>query len=311
MGKVTYPDDLRNKTEQGVVQGMPNFSIIGCGAVGKTLGRLFNDGRFFTLRDVMTRSIASARLASDFIGAGRPVESFCDLQPADVFLIAVSDDAIASCARDLSHAGLVRPGTVVCHLSGALSSSVLQPVGELGALVASVHPVKSFADPRVSVSDFAGTWCGIEGDPQAVELLSAGFSAIGGRIFPLDPRFKTVYHAGSVLVCNYLTALMEAGIMAYEKGGVPRETALQVMEPLVRGTVDNIFRFGTTQALTGPIARGDAAVVSAQLAALEGWDEQLAQIYRALGGVALDLSRRRGQAGAERLAAVESVLATK
>jgi len=290
---------------------MTSFSIIGCGSVGKTIGRLFHDARLFELRDVLTRSPASAQRAADFLGAGRPVACCQEMAPADLYLIAASDDAIADCARELAGCGLIRPGTIVCHMSGALSSLVLQPASELGALVASVHPVKSFADPGLAVRDFAGTWCGIEGDAPAVALLGEAFGAIGGKMFSLDPRFKTIYHAGSVLVCNYLTALMEAGVRAYEKGGLTRETALQVMEPLVRGTVDNIFRSGTVQALTGPIARGDAAVVSAQLDALDHWDSELALIYRSLGGVALDLSRRRAQAGEADLASVEWVLAAK
>ncbi len=290
---------------------MKSLSIIGCGAVGKTVGRLFQENGIFELRDVLARSLESARLAAGFIGGGEAVGSWPELQPADVYLIASSDDAIALCASELAATGLVNSKTVVCHMSGALQSSVLQPVRDLGAQAASLHPVKSFADPRVSVSDFAGTWCGIEGDPGAVELLGEAFAAIGARMFDLDPGSKTIYHAGSVLVCNYLTALMEAGLRAYEKGGVPRDIAMQVMEPLVRGTVDNVFRFGTVQALTGPIARGDAAVVSRQLDALEGWDGELAQIYRALAGVALELSEKRGQASDGNLAAVARLLSAK
>lgn len=287
---------------------MKTFSIIGCGAVGKTVGRLFYEAGILEPRDILTRSLESARQAAEFIGAGRGTASWQELREADLYLVAASDDAIATCAKALAQSGAVRPGVVVCHLSGALSSAVLEPVARLGALVASVHPVKSFAQPGVCVTDFAGTWCGIEGDPAAVDFLSGAFRAIGGEIFTLDPRFKTVYHAGSVMVCNYLTALIEAGARAYQKGGVPREQAFQVMEPLVRATVENVFRSGTAQALTGPIARGDAAVVSAQLEALEAWDGEMARLYRDLAVVALEISRRRGQASDSGLAALAKLL---
>lgn len=290
---------------------MKTFSIIGCGAVGKTLGRLFHASGALELRDVLNRSVAGARAAADFIGAGRAVADFRELRRADLYLIAASDDAIAACVRALCQAGKVDRQTTVCHLSGALGSAVLGPAAALGAQVASVHPVKSFVDPALSAGDFAGTWCGIEGDEPARQRLGELFSGIGGRVFSIDPRFKTIYHAGSVLVCNYLTALLEAGVRAYEKGGVPRETASQVMEPLVRGTVDNIFRLGTAQALTGPIARGDVAVVSRQLEALENWDPELALVYRSLGGVALELSRQRGQAGTDDLARIDDLLASR
>jgi len=288
---------------------MKSLNIIGCGAVGKTLGRLFHQAGIFEIRDILNRSREGGEQAAAFIGAGRAVSDYAQLRPADLYLVAASDAALAGCAEALAASGLVRPGTVAWQVSGALPSSVLAPVGERGGEIASVHPVKSFADPCVSATDFAGTWCGIEGDAPAVELLSGAFSAIGANLFPLDPGFKTVYHAGSVLVCNYLTSLMEAGVRAYEKGGLPRETALQVMEPLVRGTVDNIFRGGTVQALTGPIARGDAAVVAAQLSALDSWDGDIALIYRALGRVAVELSRQRGGASDGDLAAIGALFA--
>lgn len=290
---------------------MKTLNIIGCGAVGRVFGRLFHEAELFELRDILNRSMESGQKAAAFIGAGRAVSGLGEMRSADLYLIAASDDAIAGCALELAASGLVRPGTIACHLSGALQSEVLAPIREKGGLVASLHPVKSFADPNASVADFSGTWCGIEGDAPAVALLSDAIAAIGGSLFPVDPHFKTVYHAGSVLVCNYLTALMEVGARAYQKGGLPRETALQVMEPLVRGTLDNIFRVGTVQALTGPIARGDAAVVSAQLDALEGWDREVALIYRTLGRVALELSRLRGVAPESGLAAVEELLAGK
>lgn len=287
---------------------MKTLSIIGCGAVGKTLGRLFHKRQVFEIRDILNRSPGSAQAAAAFVGAGRPVSSYDELRRADFYLVAAADDGIAGCAEALAKTGGVGPDTVVCHLSGALPSSVLAPVAELGAAVASVHPVKSFADPLASAESFAGTWCGMEGDAAAVALLSPAFTAIGGEIFSVDARFKTLYHAGSVLVCNYLTALIETGVRSYRKGGLSRQTALSVMEPLVRGTVENIFRVGTVQALTGPIARGDVTVVSKQLDALDDWDGEIALVYRALGRIAVELSKERGGASADDLALLREML---
>lgn len=277
---------------------MQVLSIIGCGTVGMVIGRVFREAGLFEIGDILNRSPESGGKAAAFIGGGRSVSGYDELRPADLFLVAAADDAIADCATRLAGSGVVLPGSVVWHLSGALPSTVLAPVKALGADVASVHPVLSFADAALSVSQFPGTWCGVEGDAPAVARLVEAIGAAGGRTFPVDARFKTIYHAGAVFACNYLTALMEVALRSYQKAGLPRETALQVIEPLVRGTVDNVFRVGTEHALTGPIARGDAAVVAGQLAALDEWDGELALIYRALGRVALDLARRRGGAGA-------------
>ena len=50
--------------------------------------------------------------------------------------------------------------------------------------------------------------------------------------------------------------------------GIDRARALSMVEPLVRETVDNVFRLGTARALTGPLARGDDGVVAHHLDAL-------------------------------------------
>ena len=118
----------------------------------------------------------------------------------------------------------------------------------------------------------------------------------GARVFEIEARNKALYHAGSVVVCNYLCALLEAGLRCYDGAGIRLETAYRLMEPLVRETVDNVFRVGTVRALTGPIARGDDAVVVRQLESLRGRDRQLASLYRELGRVALDLARSQGAA---------------
>jgi predicted short-subunit dehydrogenase-like oxidoreductase (DUF2520 family) len=55
-------------------------------------------------------------------------------------------------------------GSVVFHCSGALASDRLQAVRAAGGAVASVHPIRSFADPQAVAQAFAGTYCGMEGD---------------------------------------------------------------------------------------------------------------------------------------------------
>jgi predicted short-subunit dehydrogenase-like oxidoreductase (DUF2520 family) len=143
---------------------------------------------------------------------------------------------------------------------------------------------------------------------RALDVLRQAFEKIGGKTFAIDPRFKTLYHAAAVMVCNYLTALIEIGAQTYLKAGLDRETAMQVMEPIMRGTVENIFASGTVRALTGPIARGDHTTVSGQLAALSDWNPQLGEIYRHLGATALELSRLQGTASSDALTALAELL---
>lgn len=293
-----------NKIQQ---RNMKKLSIIGCGKVAKTIAKLWKDNGLFIIQDIFNSSMSSSQDAADFLQAGLAVENIGRFRDSDLFLIGASDNNIRECCQLLAKSKIVKPGNIVFHCSGAISSEILVPLRDQGAFIASVHPVKSFADVKTAVETFKGTFCGIEGDKAAIEVLTRAFTDIGGNVFNIDSRRKVFYHSATVIVCNYLVALMEVGIQAYIKSGLERDQAKAIMEPIVRGTVENIFKFDTVQALTGPIARGDSEVVEDQFKALASWDMYVAEIYRSLGSVAVNLSKGQGRASDESLEIISNI----
>ncbi len=285
------------------------FNLIGGGKLGKTLGYLWQHHGIAQLAGVLNRSLASSQAVVDFIHAGQAVINLQELPPAKVFLLGCGDDQLADCCKTLAKSGVLQAGNVVLHCSGALSSAILQPAKDVGAHIASIHPIKSFAAPAQAIHDFAGTFCGMEGDTAALVLLEPWFNAIGANTFHIDPQQKTLYHTASVIACNYLVALQEISLQTFAQAGVERELAMQILSPIVRGTAENVFRLGTANALTGPIARGDYRVVERQLSALQTWQPDFADIYRLLGKTAVELSQRQGHATADDLATLREVLA--
>jgi predicted short-subunit dehydrogenase-like oxidoreductase (DUF2520 family) len=268
-----------------------SLNLIGAGRVGRTLGALWSQHRTFEIHDVLSRTPESAQTAVSFMKAGRPVERLALMRPADVWLIATPDAQIAAYCDALADAQLLREHDVVFHCSGSLSASELTAAATRGAHVASVHPLKTFADPAEAVRAFTGTYCVAEGDRAALATLAPAFEAIGGRFAEIPQANKPLYHAAGVIVCNDLVALLESGLRCYEKAGLDRATALPMMESLVRETVENVFRMGTARALTGPISRGDFNVVAQHLQHLQAWSDDMAGIYRALGMIAVELAR--------------------
>lgn len=269
------------------------LNLVGAGHVGRALGRLFHARGVFSVQDVLTRAPASAHAAVDFIGAGRAVEGMADLRRAAVWMLAVADDQIAPVARALLQAGVVNQDATVFHCSGAKASNELAPLSNAGARVASVHPVRSFADPEAVAANFDGTFCGVEGDADALALLLPAFTAIGARTVALDPAAKTVYHAASVFASNYLVTVLDAALRAYQAAGIQPEVARELARPLAGETLANVLRLGPELALSGPIARGDAATVARQQAAVSAWDAPTGQLYEALASATWDLARRK------------------
>ena len=268
------------------------LSIIGAGHLGMTLGRLWHEHQVFEIADVVTRSAHSATQAAQFIGAGRPLADLNDIADADVFLIATADDQLAPVCDELARAGRFHAGQVVFHCSGALTSAVLGTAAAAGATVASVHPIRSFAQPSDVIGTFAGTWCGTEGEPQAQAVINPAFESIGGRLVSIRPEHKTLYHAAAVFASNYLVTLVDAALLAYEGAGVPRAQALQMVRPLTENTLQNILRVGPDAALSGPIARGDMQTVARQDQALTALRPELGELYRMLARHTAEMVRR-------------------
>lgn len=268
------------------------LSIIGCGKVGQTLGRLWHDHHVIEIQDILNRSTASGMNAVALIGTGRVANSYADLPPADIFLIAVPDDQIAACCEELVNANCLSKDSIVFHCSGALPSSILQAASVHGAAIASIHPIRSFAVPEKIINDFTGTYCGIEGHQRALDILTPIFTAIGAQLVPIKSEEKILYHAAAVFASNYLVTLLDTAVKTYGQAGIPQEVALKMMSSLVRETTENVLKIGPQQALTGPILRGDVATVLNQHRAVSKWNRRYGALYKQLGKLTSYLARR-------------------
>lgn len=195
---------------------------------------------------------------------------------AEIVLLAVPDAALADAARSIA------PGRLVGHLSGATSLDPLAPHERF-----SLHPLISIiaAEPGASgasgasdhpdaASPFAGAPAAVAGSSaRAIEAAEDLARALGLRAFRVAEEDRAAYHAAASIASNFLVALEWFAEELAGSAGVGREALV----PLVSATVRNWAAVGAERALTGPIARGDAATVERQRAAVaERLPERLA-----------------------------------
>ncbi|WP_299584462.1 Rossmann-like and DUF2520 domain-containing protein [uncultured Microbulbifer sp.] len=269
---------------------MKTLNIIGAGRLGKTLGRLWQQAGFFQIQSIHNRTIDSAHAAVEFIGAGQATSSIESMADANCWLISCSDGEIETAAEQLSSNFQQREGAIAFHCSGALSSKVLKALHP--ASIASAHPVHSFADPQRSLDSLGGSSVALEGDSLAVLTLTEAFASIGCGTLAISAEHKSLYHAGSVIACNYLTTLIDLSLQSFAAAGIDRDRALRLLEPIVLQTVKNTMALGPEASLTGPIARGDLETVATQAKSLTSADPHLAHHYRQLGLACVKLARR-------------------
>jgi predicted short-subunit dehydrogenase-like oxidoreductase (DUF2520 family) len=92
---------------------------------------------------------------------------------------------------------------------------------------------------------------------------------------------RSLYHVAAVFASNYAVAIMAAAEKAWTAAGLSARTARPALSPLLTAVAANIARMDLTDALTGPVARGDAETVERHLLALMA-DPALLDLYRRL-----------------------------
>jgi len=277
----------------------PTLAIIGAGKVGRVMAQQFFRHGVFTIQDILNRSIASSTAACHFIGSGNPIASITSMRRADIVMLAVSDDQIHPVSLALQRHDLLHPNCILFHCSGALCASELDwhstAINDHRGGVASLHPVRSFADPSDVAASFPGTLCSLEGEAPAVMRLRDALQAIGAEVVLLESAGKTLYHAAAVIANNYLVTLMDAALSTYHAAGISPEMARRMAEPLARAAIDNVFRLGPELALTGPIARGDLNTVTQHQQALNATNPAIAALYQALATATKLVAARTGR----------------
>ncbi len=268
-------------------------NLIGAGRVGQTFLRILKDVEYVKIGNVVSRQYDNAIRAVAFAGQGRAVERLEDMNPAQLWLIAVPDDQIGTVSKEMSQlVAAVQPEQpVAVHFSGFFPSSVMKPLQEKGWMVASCHPVLSFAEPETAAEQLAGTFCGLEGDAGAVALLGPLLTAIGCHPFSIHADGKALYHAAAVFSNNFTVVLQAIAMEAWQQSGVDPDTAKTLCSSLVAVASANVARLGAQQALTGPAARGDREVMSLQKEQIAAWHAEAGEIYGRLSEMAVRLKQ--------------------
>jgi predicted short-subunit dehydrogenase-like oxidoreductase (DUF2520 family) len=276
----------------------PRIAIIGAGRVGNALADGLRRGDHLVVGP---------------LARAYPTEQLADI---DMVLLCVPDreikQAAATLARCLhrqrrsSHPSNpddhVGTGLLVGHCSGATTLAMLEPFRERFSL----HPLIAFAaanrttlegatdataagqqspDGSTCVGFWRGASAALAGStPRALAGAQLLASLLGLRTFIIDDGDRTAYHAAASMASNFLITLEAAAERLAASAGCPRESLVQ----LVRQTVEN-WAYGGSDALTGPIVRGDTATVARQRDAVAERAPELLTLFDALSDATRDL----------------------
>jgi predicted short-subunit dehydrogenase-like oxidoreductase (DUF2520 family) len=243
------------------------FVLLGSGNVASNLG-LELIARGFQVTQVYSRDVTHAKrlaqkLKAKYTGDLRQLNT-----AADIYILAVKDDALELLAKNLRI-----PGKLVLHTSGSVSLQILHAISKRCGVF---YPLMTFTRHRKpSWSEIP--LCLETEDPKDALLLRKIAGCISRKVLMINSRQREHLHLAAVFANNFSNHLysISAGLLQKEK------LPFTLLAPLIRETAEKAILLGPAIAQTGPARRGDLKILKKHLKQLAS-DPSYKQVYAAL-----------------------------
>ncbi len=244
--------------------------VIGAGNLAGHLAPALEDAGL-VVSSVYSRRLRHAQRLADRL-YGTPAQNHLDFSSsqAQLFIIAVADDAIETVAQQLQ----LPPGVTLVHTSGS------QPLGALRRAATNrtgvFYPVQTFS--QAHPVDFRNVpFCLESDDPEVLLRLTKLARKLSQHVALVSSEERQTLHVAAVFANNFTNHLLRMAQTLAEAHHVD----FSLLHPLIEETVQKALE-GPAAAQTGPAARGDDTTIKRHLKQLRRFDPAYAKVYRLL-----------------------------
>lgn len=280
----------------------PRISLIGYGRLGQQLIHWLAAGGY-SLEGIFSRGTLPMN-PDIFQAKSTGIFPTSKAELGDLLILSVNDASISQIVTQLTSFDLT--GVCVVHTSGALASSVLDPLRDKGAHVGAFHPLQTFG-PIGKKNPFKGITISIEGDWKCIEILLDLSRNLGAQPYQTDARGKMLIHLACVWVSNYLQVLLHAASTTGAPASMSSQQLFTMLRPLIDQALDNASEIGAIKALTGPASRADTITIERHLQLLDDHPE-FRSLYVSLAQTAASMAHERGSLDSNTLEQLNKVL---
>lgn len=250
--------------------------IIGSGNVATVLGHLFQDAGH-RIRQVYSREAAHAARLGEELGC-QAVSGWEELsRNADVYLVALSDDALRGLGGHLS-----LPGKLVLHTAGAVSGKVLLDVSVNSGVLYPLQSLRRELRPYPEIPILIDA--NFEEDRERIASLARSISR---QVTVADDELRLKLHLAAILVNNFTNHLYTLAADYCKAEGAD----FSMLLPLIRTTTDRLTVAAPAEAQTGPAKRGDLATIQRHLALIDNYKD-IKEVYTLITQQIMERARR-------------------
>jgi len=242
---------------------MIRIAIIGSGNVAQHLILAFAKSKKVEVIQVFSRQ---KEIIFPLLDSNKITDNLNGLVEADIYIIAVSDDAIASVSSKLPF-----ENRFVVHTSGSVSIDSLDKKNRNGIF----YPLQTFTKNKTVDFSQIPICLEIENDSD-FELLENFAKSISNAVFKINSKQRKALHVSAVFVNNFVNEMYRIGNEICEENKV----SFEILKPLILETVNKVMTLSPNEAQTGPAKRNDTQTIEAHLNFLS--NENHATIYKIL-----------------------------
>lgn len=247
--------------------------LLGLGNVGFHLAKAFISSEQIELVQVYNRTIKDASLIDESIPITHRIK---DIKKADVYVIAISDDAISNFSAQLQF----KRGLVV-HTSGTVSLDALKCKTNKGVF----YPVQSFT--KNQEVDFHSVPIAFEVEKEIdFELLKKLSKSISNQVFRLSDRQRRYLHIAAVFTNNFSNHMYKIAYDICEEN----KMSFDLLKPLIMETATKAQTIIPIEAQTGPAVRSDNQTIQNHMETL---DDNRKEIYTLVTKDIKDSSKKK------------------
>ncbi len=259
------------------IHGM-NVVIIGTGNIAGILGRKIKAAGHDILQ-VIGRNAEKAYALADLLDAGSN-NYYAAIRPdADIYIIAVSDDAIPEIAVQL----FLRTGIVV-HTAGAVSKNILEKAGNAFGVL---YPLQSIALEKEEIPEIPFL---VDGNSdQTISTIRKFALTMSHKVQYANDEMRMKMHVAAVITNNFTNHLYTLTNDFCKKEGMD----FSMLLPLLTETVHRLQYKAPDLLQTGPAKRNDSITIQKHIAALAAYPE-LHQLYKEFSTLIIEYYKRHG-----------------
>lgn len=227
-------------------------TILGAGNVAQHLYKAFSASDEVKVNQWYNRHLEHLQMFKNEIDI---VDDITLLKEADVYIIAVSDDAVAELSEQLPFSD-----QLVVHTSGSVNLHHLDKKNHRGVF----YPLQSFSkDAELNFSDVP--IC-IEVEHKAdYNILKELASTIESDFYRVNSDQRAALHLAAVFVNNFTNQLYRVAHEITESQSVD----FNILKPLIKETAKKIEALSPYMAQTGPAKRNDKKTIEKHLKTLD------------------------------------------